>query len=65
MTSDDSQLTPDEDSQMSGDEHPDRHSDGTASVPETSAGLQADNSHPAADGFSETEPTVISKRRSS
>ena len=65
MTSDHSQLTPDGDSQLPEDDRPDRHSDGSALVPKNSPDPQANDSQPAAEVFSETEQTVISKRQRS
>ena len=65
MTSDHSQLTPDGDSQLPEDDRPDRHSDGSALVSKNSPDSQANDSQPAAEVFSETEQTVISKRQRS
>ena len=64
MTSDPLDRRSDDDSQLSTNDHQDR-SDSSSTVPEEVTGSPADDSQPAAEDFSETEATVISKRRRS
>ena len=69
MTSDPLDQRADDDSHLSADhrqnsDNQDR-ADRSSAVPEGGAGPDVENSHPEAEAFSETEATVISKRRRS
>ena len=69
MTSDPLDQRADDDSHLSADRHhdPDKQdqADSSSAVPEGGAGPQVESPHPESEAFSETEATVISKRRRS
>ena len=64
MTSDPLDQRSDDDSQLSSDDHQDS-ADSSPAAPEEGTGPQLNDSQSAAEPFSETEATVISKRRRS